>query len=119
MKRLMKSFGYAIKGIHAVVKTETNMKIHLTIALLVVLLGFVFHISPAEWLLCLLCIGFVFSAEIMNTAIETLVDMVSPERKPIAGKIKDIAAGGVLVAAFISVVVGIIIFLPKILHMFS
>lgn len=119
MKRLFKSFGYAIQGIKMVVRTETNMKIHIFIAVLVVVFGFMFHVSASEWLACIICIGLVFSAETMNTAIEVLVDMVSPERKPEAGKVKDIAAGGVFLAAIISVVVGVIIFLPKIWNILS
>ncbi|VBB46829.1 Undecaprenol kinase [uncultured Paludibacter sp.] len=118
MKRLLLSFSYALKGIKQVIRSETNMKIHLSIAVLVIILGFIFHISTSEWLACIICIGLVFSAETMNTAIETLVDMVSPERKPAAGKIKDIAAGGVFLAALISVVVGMIVFFSKICHLF-
>lgn len=118
MKRLFKSFGYAVKGIKAVIFTEANMRIHIFVSVLVILFGFIFHISTSEWLACIICIGLVFSAETMNTAIETLVDMVSPERKPEAGKVKDIAAGGVFLAAIISVVVGIIIFLPRIWFFF-
>lgn len=114
MKRLIKSFTYAIQGIKAVIDTETNMKIHILVSVFVIILGFVFCISTSEWLACIICIGLVFSAETMNTSIESLVDMVSPERKPQAGKIKDIAAGGVFLAAIVSVVVGIIIFLPRI-----
>lgn len=114
MKRLFTSFGYALNGIKTVFRSEKNMQIHLGIATLVILLGFLFQISKSEWLACIICIGLVFSAETMNTAIETFVDMVSPERKPQAGKIKDIAAGGVFLAAIISVVIGVIIFLPKI-----
>lgn len=114
MKRLLLSFGYALAGIKAVVRTEKNMQIHLFVAVLVIVLGFIFHISVSEWLAVIICIGLVFSAETMNTAIEKLVDLVSPERKPQAGNIKDIAAGGVFLAAMISVVVGIVIFLPKV-----
>lgn len=117
MKRLLLSFGYACNGIKAVVKSEKNMQIHLTVALFVIVLGFLLDISTPEWLACIICIGLVFSAETMNTAIESLVDLVSPERKPAAGKIKDIAAGGVFLAAVISVIAGIIIFLPKIWHL--
>lgn len=118
MKRLIKSFDYAIQGIKLVVRTEANMKIHIGVAIFVVVLGFLFRISHVEWLACVLCIGLVFSAEIMNTAIETLVDMISPEKNAIAGKIKDMAAGSVLIAALMSIVVGVIIFIPKILQFF-
>lgn len=118
MKRLLLSFGYALKGIRAVIKSERNMKIHIAVAALVVVFGFGLKISFLEWLACIICTGLVLSAEIMNTAIETLVDMVSPERKSVAGKIKDMAAGGVFVAALTSIVAGIIVFLPKILLLF-
>lgn len=117
MKRLFLSFDYACNGIKAVIKSEKNMQIHITVALFVIVMGFLLDISTSEWVACIICIGLVFSAETLNTAIESLVDMVSPERQPAAGKIKDIAAGGVFLAAIISVIVGIIIFLPKIWYL--
>ena len=116
MKRLIKSFGYALKGIKSVFLTEQNMKIHSAVAVFVIILGVVFRISVGEWIAVVLCIGLVASAEMINTAFETLVDMVSPDRNPSAGKIKDISAGAVFLAAVISVIVGIIIFLPKLLN---
>ena len=112
-KKLIRSFGYAIKGIKSVVSTETNMQIHLIIGLLVIICGFLFSISLTEWMLCLICIGLVFGMEMINTAIEKIVDLVSPESHPLAGLAKDIAAGAVLICAFISVVVGLTIFIPK------
>jgi diacylglycerol kinase (ATP) len=113
MKKRIKSFGYAAKGIRTVLKSETNMKIHAIIAGLVIIFGIIFKISPNEWLICLLCFGLVFSAEMFNTAIETIVNLVSPETNPLAGKAKDIAAGAVLVSAIFSATVGLIIFIPK------
>lgn len=118
MKKLFRSFGFAWKGLKTAVSTEVNMKIHLTVAILVVAAGFLFRISNFEWIAVILCIGLVFSAEIFNTSIETLVDKVSPNIDPLAGRTKDIAAGAVLVAAVISVVVGLLIFLPKIISLF-
>ncbi len=119
MNRLLKSFGYAWKGIKSVFKSEQNMKIHTVAAVLVIIGGFIFDISATEWIAVTLCIGLVVSAEMMNTAFETLVDLVSPNRDPIAGKIKDITAGAVFIAALIAVVVGLIIFLPKLLQFFN
>lgn len=119
MNRLLKSFGYAWKGIKSVFRTEQNMKIHTAAAVLAIVGGFIFQLSGGEWIAVILCIGLVVSAEMINTAFETLVDVVSPNRDPIAGKIKDITAGAVLVAALISVIVGVIIFLPKLLHLFA
>lgn len=114
MRKLIKCFGYALHGIAQAFKSEPNIKIHLAIIILVVAGGFLFHISIAEWLACIVCFGLVMGAELFNTSIEKLVDLVSPEYNPKAGKVKDISAGAVLVCAFISVVIGVIIFAPKI-----
>jgi diacylglycerol kinase len=113
MNKIIKSFGFALNGIRSVIQSETNMKIHLTISFLVVVFGFVFSISVLEWLACLLCMALVIGVEMINTAIENVVDLASPEEHPLAAKAKDIAAGAVLVCAFFSVVVGIVVFLPK------
>ena len=117
MNRFLKSFGYAWQGIKAVFASEPNMKIHASVALLVVIFGFIFSISAAEWIAVVICIGLVFSAEMFNTALETLVDKVSPAKDPLAGKTKDVAAGAVLLAAVISVIVGVIVFLPKLIDL--
>lgn len=119
MRRLFKSFGFAWKGIRAVFTSESNMKIHGVITVMVIILGWLLQVSALEWIAVLLCIGLVFAAEMFNTAFETLVDKVSPEKDPLAGKTKDIAAGAVLVTAIISVVVGVIIFLPKLIALFN
>ena len=115
MKRLLKSFGFAWQGIKAVFTSEPNMRIHAVVALLVLIFGFIFSISSIEWIAIVICIGLVFSAEMFNTAFETLVDKVSPAKDPLAGKTKDVAAGAVFIAAIVSVVVGVIIFLPKLI----
>jgi Diacylglycerol kinase len=117
MKKRLKSFVYAGRGIRMVFSSEANMKIHLAIMLLVVIFGFVFQLSAMEWIACVLCFGLVVGMEMMNTAIENVVDLASPEKHPLAEKAKDIAAGAVLICAIISVVVGIIIFLPKIIDL--
>ena len=114
MKKRIKSFGYAGRGIRIVFGTEPNMKIHIAIGMLVVISGFVFQISITEWFACLLCIGLVFGMEMMNTAIENVVDLASPKLHPLAGKAKDIAAGAVLICAIISVIIGLLIFAPKV-----
>ena len=114
MKRLIQSFSNAFRGITIVFSTEKNMHIHLIVAALVVIFGWVLHISTTEWLLCLLCFGLVITAEMMNTAIENTVDLSSPQKNKLAGKAKDIAAGAVLVSAIIAACIGLIIFIPKI-----
>lgn len=114
MKKRILSFKYAGRGIRTVFGSEPNMKIHIFISILVLIFGFVFQLSPTEWMLCLLCMGLVVGMEMMNTAIENLVNLVSPDFHPLAGKAKDIAAGAVLICAIISVIVGLFIFLPKV-----
>jgi len=113
MNKRIKSFGYALKGIKAVVAKEANMKIHLLIAILVILCGMFFGISVSEWLICLVCFALVITAEMFNTALEQLVDMVSPGKNKAAGRVKDIAAGAVLVSAVFAAIAGLIIFIPK------
>ncbi len=94
------------------------MQIHLVVAVLVVLAGWFFNITTTEWMLCLLCFGLVFGAEMVNTSIENLVDLVSPQRHELAGKAKDMAAGAVLISALFAACVGLIIFIPKIWNLF-
>lgn len=89
------------------------MQIHLIFVLLVVFSGILFCISITEWMLCLLAFGLVMGAEMMNTAIETIVDLVSPEYHKLAGRAKDIAAGAVLISSVFAAIVGLIIFLPR------
>lgn len=113
-KRLINSFKYAIQGIGEALKTEQNLKIHFIITVLVVILGFVYNISALEWITCIILFGLVISLEVVNTAIETTVDIAMPDINEKAKFAKDIAAGAVLIAAIISVMVGLIIFIPKI-----
>lgn len=113
-KRLRNSFKYAFEGIGEAWKKEQNLKIHFIIMFLVIIAGFVFKITITEWLICLLLFALVISLELINTAIETTVDIAMPEINEKAKYAKDIAAGAVLFSAIISVIVGLIIFLPKI-----
>jgi diacylglycerol kinase len=111
-KRLMKSFSYAWAGIVFVFKNEKNMKIHGIFAIVVCLLAWMVQISKWEWMILLMTIGIVFCLEMMNTAIECVIDLVTPEFHPLAKAAKDVAAGAVFVFAIISVIIGMIIFLP-------
>lgn len=117
-RKIKKSFSYAIEGIIYTLKTQPNMRIHVSVALLTLIVGFLFKISSSEWLALVIVIGFVFMLEIINTAIETLVDLYTEEYHDLAKIAKDTAAGAVMVAAFMSVCVGLIIFLPKIIGWF-
>ena len=112
--KLVRSFKYAVEGLK-LVKREYNMKIHLSVALVIVLLGLFFSISKFEWIAVILSIGLVISAEVMNTAVEEAMNLhtsVHPETYPKAGRPKDIGAAAVLVASVIAAVVGLIIFVP-------
>ena len=110
----MKGISYAINGIKTAFKTEVNFKTHLAATFLVVLSGWFFEISAIEWIFIAGCTGLVISMEMMNTAVEYLVDFVSPEIHVTAGKIKDISAGAVLTVALTALIVGLIIFIPKV-----
>lgn len=88
------------------------MRLHVLSTLAVVGAGFFFGVTKTEWCLLIGCIGLIFTAEIMNTAVETVVNLVSPEYNPLAGKAKDLAAGAVLAASLAVAVVGAIIFIP-------
>jgi rRNA maturation RNase YbeY len=111
---LIQSFGWAIEGIVATVRSERNMKIHLVIAVLVVIAGFVVKLNISTWAIIIICIALVFAGEMTNTAIENLVDLASPELHPKAKLAKDISAGMVLVLAIGSVAIGLIVFIPAI-----
>lgn len=118
-KRLIDSFRYAFYGIVEAYKSEQNLKIHTVIAILVVIFGFVLELSYVEWLVCLVLIGLVLMAEFFNTAIEYVVDLASPEIHPLAKAAKDTASAGVLMMAIISAIIGLIIFVPKVVEVFE
>lgn len=113
---LLRSFSYAIAGIRTAIIQERNIRIHLSISLIVIIFGFFFSISALEWIIILLTIGGVISLEIMNSAIERLVDLVTLDFHPLAKQAKDLAAGAVFSFAIISVIIGIIIFGPYLLR---
>lgn len=114
-KRLTNSFKYAFEGILQAYVGEQNLKIHTVIAILVIIFGFILKISYTEWLVCLVLIGLVLMAEFFNTSIEYLVDLASPEIHPLAKATKDTASAGVLMMAIISAIIGLIIFVPKLI----
>lgn len=115
-RKLKKSFSFAVEGILYTLKTQPNMRIHFGVGFITIAFGFVFQIESYEWLSLVIMIGFVFILEIINTAIETLVDLYTEEYHHLAKVAKDTAAGAVMVAAIMSVCVGLIIFLPKIIN---
>lgn len=115
MKKLIYSFKYAFEGIFTGFKQEQNMKIHVVIMLLVIILGVVLKISALEWIICIILFGVVISAELFNTAIEQTVNIAMPEINEKAKIAKDVSAGAVLVTAISAAIIGLIIFAPKIM----
>lgn len=111
-RKFLKSFTFAIQGFMTATK-EQNMRFHLLSAIVVIIAGFLTGLSVIEWLILILIISLVISAEMINTAIERVVDLASPDIHPLAKDAKDIAAGAVLVFAVSSVIIGLLIFIPK------
>ncbi len=113
LKNRVKSVGYAIKGMFLLLKTESSIKIQFVIALLVTGAGFYYNISSAEWMVQLLAIGTVMGIEGLNTAVEKISDYIQPKKDPKIGFIKDISAGAVMIVSVVATIIGLIIYLPK------
>lgn len=109
------SFGYAFEGMKTVLKQEANLQVHLGIAVLVLITAVLLHFSVIEWVILLFTISFVISLELVNTSLEAIVDLVSPKSHEKAKIAKDVSAAAVLVATIFSIIISIILFLPKIL----
>lgn len=116
MKKIRKSFKYAIEGIWTSFKTERNMKIHIFIMILVIIAGIILKINKSEWIICIILFAIVIGSELFNTSIETIVDMVMPEKNEKAKIAKDVSAGAVLVVAIGAAIIGLVIFVPRILN---
>lgn len=104
------SFGFAIQGFLTALRTERNIRVMLGGAVFAVVMGIVLRIDLLSWAIVLVCCGMVVAGELMNTAIETIVDLVSPEFHPLAGRAKDIAAAAVWTLSIASAVVGLLVF---------
>jgi diacylglycerol kinase len=112
------SFKYAIKGIAKEMMSGASFKVMLVFLVAVIIAGLIFGITLTEWILILLCCGITLTAEMINTSIETVVDMICKDHDPMAEKAKDIAAGAVLVFSIFSAAIGAIIFIPYIIALF-
>ena len=119
IRKRAKSFRFALEGLKVLVSEEHNSRIHFVVSLLAMAAAFYFKISGLEWVALILCIGFVFALEIINSAIENLADFVEPNRHEAIKKIKDLAAASVLVGSITAASVGLIVFIPKILNALS
>jgi undecaprenol kinase len=114
---LWRSFSFAISGIQNAILNERNIRIHLIISIFVIGFSIFLSITKVEWLFVIFAIGGMLALELLNTAIERLVDLVTTEYHPLAKQAKDIAAGAVFLYAIFSVIVGFIIFIPRILKL--
>lgn len=117
--RRLKAFVYAFKGLVILIRTEDSIKVHFFVTVIAIIMGFFFNINPTEWILQLLAIGLVIVTESLNTAIEKIADYINPNFHLKIGEIKDIAAGAVIFAALIAVIIGVIIYIPKIMMLIS
>lgn len=113
IKKQFRSFGYAFRGIYRTLATQAHLQFHAFATFLVVLMAWYLRVSAHEWCILVLTIAVIWSAEITNTAIEHLTDLVSPNYHPLAERAKDAAAGAVLALSIGAVVVAAIVFLPK------
>lgn len=119
IKKLIRSFGYAFKGLAYATVSQLNFRIHLFATVGAVAMGLWLHLSREEWLWISACIALVLLTEVFNTMIETLVDLVSPGYNEKAGRVKDMSAGAVVIAAGFAVIVALVIFLPKLMMLFK
>jgi diacylglycerol kinase (ATP) len=116
---LVRRFGWAGQGVVVLFRTQANARIHAVAAIMAIAAGWCFGITRVEWCAVVLAIGMVLAAEAVNTAIEAVVDLASPELHPLAGRAKDVAAGAVLIAAAAAAVVGFLVFGPHVLALLS
>jgi len=117
IRRLLQSFKYATKGMYYAIKEEQNMKIHFLVAIVVVIWAFIFEISTLEAVSLVIVISFVIAMEMINTVMERVMDIIKPRMHPYAKHVKDMLAAMVLIGAIASILVGGIIFVPKILEL--
>lgn len=113
--RFMHAFRYAWEGIRYMVRTQPNAQVHMGIALLVLIAGFLLGVSRLEWIIIILVVGLVLAAEALNSAIEKVVDLASPGQHELAKRAKDLGAGAVLITAITAALAGLLIFVPRLL----
>ena len=118
LNRLLKSFKFAFKGFYTVFRSEQNFRIQLLIALAIIISGFIFELKVWEWIIIILLILFVMVLEMLNTVFERLVDMLKPRVHLYAHDIKNITSSVVLITAFSALIIGLLIFLPRIIALF-
>jgi diacylglycerol kinase len=117
MKSRLRSFRFALNGLRSLFKYEHNSRIHSIAAIAVIILGILTKINISEWCLLIIVIGMVFITELLNSALESFADSLKPEWNDMIGKAKDYSAAAVVIAAIISLLTGVIIFIPKLLNL--
>ena len=117
MKAFLYRVRFALQGWASFFRKEANGQIQLFIAVMVIICGFALRVSITEWMILLSCIGVVVSLEMINSAIEKICDHIHPHFHPVIGTIKDIAAGAVLWAAIIAAIIGLLIFIPRLIQL--
>lgn len=115
IRQRIRSFGYAFQGIAILIRSQAHARIHLLATAVVITAASWVGVSRGEWLALLLAMALVWTAEAINTALEFLTDLTSPDHHPLAGKAKDVAAGAVLIAAMFAAVVAGVVFVPHFL----
>jgi len=115
----LRSTTHALRGLGIFLRTTHNSWLHIFFSILAIYLGFMFRISEMEWIAIILAIGLVIVAEALNTAFEIDINLTCPDYHPYARDTKDVAAGAVLVAVLVSGIIGLIVFLPRILNILS
>jgi len=119
MGKRIKSFTFAINGFRNLIRNEHNARIHVVAMFAVIVAGILLKIETIQWISIAIVTGLVFMAELFNTAIEKLADMVEPEWNPMIGQLKDYSAAAVLISAIIAVIVGGLVFIPKIMELLN
>lgn len=119
IKKFLLSFTYPIKGLKYAYRNEQNLTVDVGMALIVVIFGFLFRIETWEWAVLIITVGIMLALELVNTAIEAVVDLVTEEYHPLAKVAKDTSAAAVFVFAIVSIIIGLIIFLPKLIGLFA
>lgn len=119
LRRFANSFIYSFDGLKYAYRYEQSMTIHLSVTMLVIIVGMIVNLSLMEWLLCFILMGLVLATELINTSIEAVVDLTCPQTHPLAKIAKDTASAAVFVFATVAFVSGIIIFLPKVIHLIT
>ena len=116
MRKTVTSFVYAFNGLKILLREEPNSRIHLVASICTIIAGILLKVSLNEWIALVLAMGFVITLEIVNSAIENIADFISPGRDDMIKKVKDLSAAGVLVSAITALIIGLIVFLPKIIR---